>query len=26
MPDCGHWPHYEKPAELAEIVGRFLKA
>jgi pimeloyl-ACP methyl ester carboxylesterase len=23
---CGHWPHYEKPHELAEIVGRFLKA
>jgi pimeloyl-ACP methyl ester carboxylesterase len=23
---CGHWPHYEKPAELADKVGRFLKA
>jgi pimeloyl-ACP methyl ester carboxylesterase len=21
---CGHWPHYEKPAELAEAVQRFL--
>ncbi len=26
MPGCGHWPHYEKPRELAEIVGRFLQA
>jgi pimeloyl-ACP methyl ester carboxylesterase len=23
---CGHWPHYERPGELAGIVGRFLKA
>jgi pimeloyl-ACP methyl ester carboxylesterase len=23
---CGHWPHYEKPAELAEIVSKFLGA
>ena len=22
--DCGHWPHYEKPQELAQIVSRFL--
>jgi pimeloyl-ACP methyl ester carboxylesterase len=21
---CGHWPHYEKPAELAETISRFL--
>ncbi|HWC31100.1 MAG TPA: alpha/beta hydrolase, partial [Dehalococcoidia bacterium] len=24
MEECGHWPHYEKPRELAEIVERFL--
>ncbi|HLF78461.1 MAG TPA: alpha/beta hydrolase, partial [Dehalococcoidia bacterium] len=24
IPDCGHWPHYEKPQELAQIVSRFL--
>jgi pimeloyl-ACP methyl ester carboxylesterase len=24
MEDCGHWPHFEKPAELAEIVSRFI--
>jgi pimeloyl-ACP methyl ester carboxylesterase len=23
---CGHWPHYEKPAELAETVLQFLGA
>ncbi|HEU0075541.1 MAG TPA: alpha/beta hydrolase [Dehalococcoidia bacterium] len=23
---CGHWPHYEKPAELAEVVAKFLGA
>jgi pimeloyl-ACP methyl ester carboxylesterase len=22
---CGHWPHYEKPEALAEIVRRFLE-
>jgi pimeloyl-ACP methyl ester carboxylesterase len=21
---CGHWPHYEKPDELAGVVSRFL--
>jgi pimeloyl-ACP methyl ester carboxylesterase len=25
MEGCGHWPHYEKPRELAEIAGRFLQ-
>jgi pimeloyl-ACP methyl ester carboxylesterase len=25
MEGCGHWPHYEKPRELAEIAGRFLR-
>jgi pimeloyl-ACP methyl ester carboxylesterase len=24
MDNCGHWPHYEKPAELAEIVRGVL--
>jgi pimeloyl-ACP methyl ester carboxylesterase len=24
IPDCGHWPHYEKPRQLADIVRRFL--
>ena len=23
---CGHWPHYERPAELAETVLKFLGA
>jgi pimeloyl-ACP methyl ester carboxylesterase len=23
MEDCGHWPHFEKPAELAEVISRF---
>jgi pimeloyl-ACP methyl ester carboxylesterase len=26
MQGCGHWPHYEKPEELAQIIGRFLRA
>ena len=21
---CGHWPHYEKPGELAEAIARFI--
>ena len=21
---CGHWPHYEKPRELADIVSKFI--
>jgi pimeloyl-ACP methyl ester carboxylesterase len=25
MQECGHWPHYERPQELAELVGKFLR-
>lgn len=21
---CGHWPHYERPQELAQVIGEFL--
>jgi pimeloyl-ACP methyl ester carboxylesterase len=24
MEGCGHWPHYEKPRETADVVRRFL--
>ena len=24
MEDCGHWPHFEKPDALADVVTRFL--
>ena len=23
MPECGHWVHYEKPAEMIEIISKF---